>query len=643
MIDDKKCIALIELVDVKQKDVFFKVNAIINAKGYLDEGLQTPVSVGETIRVEETSILKNLEGKLGKDWKTKNEIIETKISLVEKDGFLNKYKICKLDIDNYGIKKVKYLFNAKWLSNNLFMQPNKQIINQLERHNLIPIDFTSKIMFDEIKQVDGIIYPSQQNTSEIKSYSIEEDYRFIPLSSRKDEYCITEKAFRDIKPTTRDGKAVELWGRNELKEWLCDNLLKTKKEKGLIDTFLQELDLISAENEEQFEYRLQRCKRVFKENYFSQQDVNYFQRKMRQEDLKKIGEQMLKETKNEIEKSLEKDRQRKIEEVDKEVEEYREAAIFAKTKEQENELKEINSQISEKKERLACIENIILSKTEELSELNSILQSKTLELININEQKLEIKLQHEEVLSKLFETLDDKLFSIKKNTEEVGTSLEREEFFPMVLDAETLDEDEEYFKIISAKIDTTLKKELVEPIEYFASIIPNISYVYVLAHFVGNCHVKTITVEHGWFHFDDFRKAGLVEFWNKALAFPNDNFILVLQNINMIPIRSALQPLIDIISGSCFSMPGALENQLPKNIRIIGTILPAEGKGSIGLPLDEASYCPFKFIGKPEDVLPLPLSELLELHPKRQIKFAEIAFKRFEEIDNNGFTRYAAY
>lgn len=584
-----------------------------------------------------------MEKTLGKDWKTKREIVETKVLTVEKERYINQFKRCQLEIANYGIKKVRYLFNAPWVTSNLFVQPSKQIIKQLEKYNLIPIDFTTQVMFDEIKQVNGVIYPALQNSSELKTYSIEEDYRFVPIPSKKDEYCITEKALQDIKSTANKGECVELWGRNELKEWLCSNLLKTRNEKGLLESLMQELEGSLTENKEQFEYRLQRCKSIFKENYFSQQDVSYFQRKMKQEDLQKAWKQMEKEAKNEIEETLKEERQRKIAEVDKAVEEYRDAAIFTKIEEQKKKLNEVDVQILEKKEFLANLSDIIVAKSNELTKLNSSLETKTLELININEQKLEIKLQQEEVLSKLFQVLDEKLSATKKSSEENTTPLEGVEFFPMSADSISLDEDEENVRIISAKLDSELKKELVEPIEYFASIVPNISYVYALAHFVGNCHVKTITVEHGWFHFDDFRKAGLVEFWNRALTAPEDNFVLILQNINMIPIRSALQPLIDITSGSRFYLPGASKNQIPKNIRIVGTILPSEGEGAIGLPLDEASYRFFRFVGKPQDVLTIQLSELLELKPKRKIKFAEVSFKILEGTDNDGFERYNSY
>lgn len=391
MREDRIFFALIELVDLKPKDLFFKIDAITNAKGYLEDGLSLSVSIGEIIRVERASIERLMEETLGKDWKSKKDIIETKISIVEKERYINQVKSCELGIDNYGIKKVKYLFNAPWISNNLFVQPTKQIIKQLERHNLIPIDFSANTMFDEIKQVNGVIYSAMQDSSELKTYSIEEDYRFIPITSKKDEYCITDKAFRDIKTTAKEGNSVELWGRKELREWLCTNLLKTKNEKGLLDSLVQELDSSVAENENLFEYRLQRCKSVFKENYFSQQDVNFFQKKMRQDDLEKAWKQMLREAKNEIEKSLEAERQGKIAEVDKAVETYREAAIFSRVEEQEKKLDEINLKISEKTELLANITDFILSKTDELTKLNSSLQTKTLEIMNLNEQNIWIQ------------------------------------------------------------------------------------------------------------------------------------------------------------------------------------------------------------------------------------------------------------
>lgn len=640
--ENKTCNALIKPIEIKQKDVLFEVIAVINLKGY-DCGSSPNDSVvaGQKINVDKSSIDDPLKKTLGNDWKTKKDIIEANVSITEDRVPFSKHNNKDKRYELSEIKRTRYLYDTKWISEteNKFIATPKQIKSQLQNHNLIPIDLSVDLMFDEIKQIDDIIYPAQTNSTKLKIYTITRDSRFIAIPQKEGEFCITEKAFQDLRKTAVEiDRTVELLGRNDLLEWLSNKLLKAEKEKTLL---LQDLEKSSFEKETQFHDRIERCKAVFKENTFSKQDLIFFQKKMKPDELAKAWNCIL-ETKNkEAEKLIAEEKKNKIAQIDEEVKEYRDAAIFSKIEAQEKRLESLTTEIKEKELRISTLSETLIAKTEELSKMNSDVQAKIVEMESINEQKLKVIYELEEHKEKLLATLEEALLTKKTNTAYEPTINTQQEFYPVRQDSLALEEDEDLYKIISTALDVKLKKDLTTPVQHLASIIPDLSYAYVLAHFVGNCHLKVITIEHEWYHFEDFKKAGLVAFWDEALSNPKENYLLVLQNMNMIPIRCALQPLIDIIKGSRISLPESSENKVPENIRILGTVLPSIEKEDIGLPLDETSFCNFQFIGDPKDTLPIPLSELIRETPKRHIKFSDLEIKK--ELDHEGFRRYTSY
>lgn len=640
--ENKTCNALIKPIEIKQKDVLFEVIAVINLKGY-DCGSSPNDSVvaGQKINVDKSSIDDPLKRTLGNDWKTKKDIIEANVSITEDRVPFSKHNNKDKRYELSEIKRTRYLYDTKWISEteNKFIATPKQIKSQLQNHNLIPIDLSVDLMFDEIKQIDDIIYPAQTNSTKLKIYTITRDSRFIAIPQKEGEFCITEKAFQDLRKTAVEiDRTVELLGRNDLLEWLSNKLLKAEKEKTLL---LQDLEKSSFEKETQFHDRIERCKAVFKENTFSKQDLIFFQKKMKPDELAKAWNCIL-ETKNkEAEKLIAEEKKNKIAQIDEEVKEYRDAAIFSKIEAQEKRLESLTTEIKEKELRISTLSETLIAKTEELSKMNSDVQAKIVEMESINEQKLKVIYELEEHKEKLLATLEEALLTKKTNTAYEPTINTQQEFYPARQDSLALEEDEDLYKIISTTLDVKLKKDLTAPVHHLASIIPDLSYAYVLAHFVGNCHLKVITIEHEWYHFEDFKKAGLVAFWNEALSNPKENYLLVLQNMNMIPICCALQPLIDIIKGSRISLPESSENKIPENIRILGTVLPSIEKEDIGLPLDETSFCNFQFVGDPKDTLPIPLSELIRATPKRCIKFSSLELKK--ELDHEGFRRYTSY
>lgn len=307
--ENKTCNALIKPIEIKQKDVLFEVIAVINLKGY-DCGSSPNDSVvaGQKINVDKSSIDGPLKKTLGNDWKTKKDIIEANVSITEDRVPFSKHNNKDKRYELSEIKRTRYLYDTKWISEteNKFIATPKQIKSQLQNHNLIPIDLSVDLMFDEIKQIDDIIYPAQTNSTKLKIYTITRDSRFIAIPQKEGEFCITEKAFQDLRKTAVEtDRTVELLGRNDLLEWLSNKLLKAEKEKTLL---LQDLEKSSFEKETQFHDRIERCKAVFKENTFSKQDLIFFQKKMKPDELAKAWNCIL-ETKNkEAEKLIQKRR-----------------------------------------------------------------------------------------------------------------------------------------------------------------------------------------------------------------------------------------------------------------------------------------------------------------------------------------------
>lgn len=99
-----------------------------------------------------------------------------------------------------------------------------------------------------------------------------------------------------------------------------------------------------------------------------------------------------------------------------------------------------------------------------------------------------------------------------------------------------------------------------------------------------DCAICTLSIEPDWIHFDDLEKHGLVEFWDYAHNHDN-RCILVLQNLNQTLIKSALQPLMDVLENNRPQLPFSSYRGCPKNLSIIGTLLPFNDP--LAVPLDK--------------------------------------------------------
>ena len=631
---------LIKLKSRKKDSAVFEVLTILNAQGYMVGESPKRVFGNEAVILVDNFFREKKYEELFEIIE-KKEIVETNVSITDSNQFSpnNRYKI---DVNEYGIKRINHLYNCKWITNtkNLFYEPEKRIINLLKQNkSIIPVDLESKKMFEAISLIDGVIQPSDLDSNELKSFDITVDDRFIPVAKSKDEYYITEKAYKKL--TNTQSVPVDLMGKNGLKKWLRELLLSSNKNESKIDALLNDLHYNTIIDDKIVQNRLKRCRMLFKETVLSKEDLQSF---LDQPDWKKAIDDVKQNTLNlareEAKAEVILERDKMMAQIDEELKHYRDSSISARIEEQEAQLEELQNKVKTSEQLLSSIEQTIDSKKTELEIVNSEIQTRSLSLNSLTENKVKIIEELEESKRSILANLRENL----SNTNAVKeTHNSFEEYFPDDPTSIDLDEDEDEYKIISTNWSVDLKRDIVSPLKSIASMIPNISYAYTLAHFAGSCHVKVITVEHGWYHFEDFINAGLLDFWNDALSSPDENYILVLQNINMIPILSALQPLVDIIAGIRISLPGAKMNEFPKNLRILGTILPTEGENALGLSLDEKSYGNFHFIGSPEDTLVFNLPKILSIIPKRHIKFSDFVLDEGKGKCTDGFERYSAY
>ena len=642
MAGNKSKSALLRLKQIEKKDAVFEVVAIVNLQGYKTGDSLSVSSFGEdSVFIKDFFKTKEFESFF--DLIKRKEIVEAQINILESSKFQNRKSF---EIDKvYGIKRVKYLFDAQWIDqkNNQFYSPERNILTFLNNRKLIiPLDLKAKRIFDTITIINDAIFPEDKKSSELKYYSFEIDDRLIPISQQGQEYCMTEKAFRKIEK--QEEGAVELLSYDSLKEWLKSSLkYSSDDEKKQIDEIVNSLAPISEESRSLYKMRLKRCKKVFVEPFLSQEDVRSF---LNQSSWKETFESEKKAFKEEIfdkiEKSVNNEKEKMLLEVRKEVGEYKDNEIERKRAEQVVALNEILERIKQGEQKLSELSLDFVRKNSEIEIAEEKLQSIKKKISLMKEEQIDILSELEKsktsILKSLMEGLD-----ISKPCSSHNEINNEEEFFPVGQNSRDLDEDDDLYKVISTDWNMDLKEKLVSVCECTASMLPNVSYAYAIAHFIGNCHLKIITVEHGWYHYEDFIRAGLVDFWNRALSNPEENYLLVLQNINMIPIQSSLQPLVDLINGSRLSLPGSNRNEYPVNLRIAATILPTNGENAPGLPLDRKCYGKFYFVGSPEDTLPESISEIMMIPPKKHVKLSNVKIEEMWDFDNDRFEKYSDY
>ncbi len=620
--------------NINDKDAKFEVIAILDSSGNKKE--DNPKKIFPEGKITIKDYFNNQI--LARDFKNlkTTEIIEANLNIKKLKGlpYVD-------DFDGYDVKKVKYFYNTQWIteSENLFYSTTKKIIFELKKYKeLIPIDIKANRIYDSIKLVDDLISPLNEKSSEIKIYDYHTQNQLIQISSKKDIFCMTSNAYRNVEKT--EVSSIDFIKKEDLKNWLSNYILSKEKNKKNVDELISILDNNVTDSDDTVKSRIQRCQFILKRNNLSKEFIEAF---LKQTDwYKKLDDEkkvLLDEARKEAKKEALNEKAAQQSLIEDELRTYRDVIIQKRIEEQKETLNKLNDKINNYNQTLKDLESLLSSKDIELSKLNSTIQTQTIKLVHLNEDNLATL----EKLEKNKKNFIDFFEAHISQTNQKGHSLINSSELSFAMDKNSIDLEEydDLYSIINLKIDRKLKEDIIKPLYSFASIIPDISYAYTLAHFAGNCHVKVITIEHGWYHFEEFKKAGLIDFLNKAFEKPEDNYLIILQNINMIPIRSALQPLIDIINGSSIFFPEAVQNGIPENIRIIATVLPFSEENDLGIPLDFESYSYFTFVGNPKDRLSLKLSEILAYKAKKHINFSSI--KKDWKKDESGFERYSAY
>lgn len=561
-----------------------------------------------------------------KDFYSSPTYSKNTIDLVEKGLPFGFQIITNGTKSDYVISSPVFILNKQWNSqnkNNLFIN-NDGIGKIIEKYgSVVPVDKTNSKIYSPISlDQDGNLFAENGSITE---YSIN-DLSFLDnrVKADKDIYVIPNHVYSMLeKQKIKDIDFIDLKG---LREWL-ENTVRNYYSADEMDKILESIG--KNGDDEVFNIRKERCKRLF--SLFAKSDLDYFVNK--------------KEVKNEIDKERHKLRNEmnirlKMEEekgrtqVDASLANY-EQNLKTKFKEQEKELENKQLELS--------------AKEEEISKLNEKIEEKKLEhklyeeqIVGLKQQKEDIRKAKDSVL-KDFSVAFEKLYSpyLSKGGAKIP---EDESFFEISPNAEEIDEENLSSIFSTSNFKTAFKNELFSVLTHKASIIPNISYAYAVAHFTGNTFLKIITVEHGWYHYEDFVQRGLLDFYNRALEDASDNnYLLVLQNINIVPIECSLKPLIDVINGNRLTLPTAKEDFFPQNLRILATILPSNNEDSFGIKLDDSSYKNFNYVFSPEDELPVPLDALMQEKQKKYLYFSTVKMQAPERSDASKYELYRKY
>jgi len=158
----------------------------------------------------------------------------------------------------------------------------------------------------------------------------------------------------------------------------------------------------------------------------------------------------------------------------------------------------------------------------------------------------------------------------------------------------TEDDDLEEYLIRTLKrglrIDNDSAQSVINVFKNRASFIPSVSWAYALAYLLGNTKVMNLTVEYDWLHFSDFCEHGLLEFWSMAYQQPETTFILVLQNINIVPSECSLLPLLEVLSGIRPTLEGTQYDRVPSNLYCLATVCSSSGDHAMGIPLKKELF-----------------------------------------------------
>lgn len=541
---------------------------------------------------------------------------------------------------NSRINPVCISWNRRWHQGSqvLFHLNTSLVPDVFENETLfIPYDSDSELIFNEVVIKNGSfaaakgkeIYEYPCGFSFFKKYNLEIE---------KDLYIASKKAKDHLFSSDSIG-SVDMMNSTQLADWFKSKLRnRDELSQDDVNAFIGVLRKNAEDCVEDDSLRFQRidsCKKLVDSAFLSDDDLNSIIRysSTLQKQLNEKIDRMVKEQKQEEAKFF---YSRKTD---------FEASLNNKRIEFVAHLK---SQAAEKEKALQELENKFYSELAEQEKIekdnekhNQLLEEKKKEIAELSSNK-DMIVQEIKILAGIGNS------NSRDCLEKIEESILDEEYYEKNQKEEFVDEPyddhyEDYQRIIGGELSRELKNEIVSLLYHKATVVPSISYPYILAHFIGDCYVKNILVEHEFYHFSDFKKCGLVDFWNRAIEKPESNFILIFQNINLVPPESGLQSMFDLVNDARVTMPGIKAKGFPGNLRIVATMLPVAGSDAIGLPINHELFTGWSFVGHPgAESNNLNLRKATGRTASYSLKLGNIKIK--EESSNEvGFDYYSKY
>ncbi len=620
-------------------------NAIVEPMGYSDK-LKS--------NVFKVFALYNLDGEAVKDFDVVNSIgalLEESDSVGEEDKLPNGFNQGEyyevLVEDTYPKEPLKtfkissgskfipacLLCNAKWIrkKDNLFVSTNGVVQLCKKLGYFSPVDKEEAYIYSKVVLDDENKFCAEDGV--IRKYKIENlDFLNSTGEIRKNIYAMSQASFDSIEKSLVE--EIDFIDKEKLKGWFIE---ATEVDKEVIAEAVNKINNEGL-TEETSKIRIERCRKMFENFTFSKEDLSrFFSRKK----FKKELDDYKNERKHQIDTELNSEKQRRLGNIDIDLDEER-----------KRKLEIINVEFKEKYDaacqKLVEKEDVLKSKNAELNDCVATLDKVKKELV-VKEESLKTLSDEIDRMETTKNMIVETLKEIVRNQQPASSRKEDDGdtyvndmvFFERADNIAEVDDDN-YKTLFPSDLDREQRKALADILSHKASIIPDISYAYTLANFMTNTHLNIITVEHGWYHYEDFVKAGVLDFYNNALADNEHNYLLVLENINIVPIECAFKPLIDLLHGARLNLPGATALAFPKNLRILATVLPSASEDAFGIKLNEDAYSGFHFVETPESKLSKPLDWIINTASQRYyVNLKSVTIDDTE--DDNGYSNYKDY
>lgn len=513
------------------------------------------------------------------------------------------------------------LYDNKWIrkNKNLFISTPEVFDMSRKWKKYIPFDKEELLSYSEVSFVDdsfncdgGVLKEYKLENLDFLNYSFE--------GERNKIYVLPYSCYERIQKKLV--KEIDFIEKDQLKEWFIKAVQVDDKE--LADA----IGKINAEklSDDAFAFRLERCKKLVEKFVFSSDDVSGFFRK---KNIRRPIDEYRDQRKKQIDKELAAEKQKSLEAIAS----HRNSEIEKKLADTRRELSDKEDILKTEEAKLTTIQSELASLEKDIEERKSLLAALENEVSSMKTTKnMIIEALKEEVRNQQPAVPD-------KNTDDI-LNVSDVLFFERGANTEEVESENCRLLFPKDKFGNQ-RDELADILSYKASVIPDVSYAYAVAHFITNAYVKVITVEHGWYHYEDFVKAGILDFYNEALSDENGNYLLVLENINVVPVECSLKPLIDLIDGNRLNLPGADGKCFPKNLRILATVLPSAAEEDFGIKLNEWVWEGFHFVETPTCRLSLSLNDVMEITPRGCVDLKTI--KIVDTVGDNGYSRYKDY